>query len=354
MIYDITIIGGGASGLMVATELNNTKHKVVLLESAPNIGNKIKVSGGAKCNITNRFMHESKYTGDKKFIKSCLDKFGYKSAIKFLNRHGIYPKLLEKIVHGTYFCKDSADVLDMFTKTTTNIEKLKNFKVADVKYQEEIFHIISNDKTIKTKRLIVASGGKSFETLGATDIAYTIATKFRHDIATTYPALVGLTVQPEQFWCKSLSGLSVDVAISIGEQTIYGSMLFTHKGISGPAVLSASLYWRKGVITINFLPHKDSYIPNRLKKILKEQGINPTSYSFAPAGNFGYSKAEVTGGGICTADIDENFQSKLQKNLHFIGEALDVTGELGGYNLHWAFCSGYICGKYLKVTSKHL
>ncbi len=354
MIYDIAIVGGGASGLMIAAQLNHTTKNVILIESAPNIGNKIKVSGGAKCNITNKFMSESKYTGDKSFVAQSLKKFDNKSLLKFLNNHDIYPKLQEKFVAGAYFCRSSTDILNMFAKITTNIKKQKNFKVVDVEQHNDIYHIISDNQTIQAKKLVVASGGKSFPSLGATDIAYVIALKYNHSLITTNPALVGLTVQKEQFWFKSLSGLSVDVSIKIADKIVYGSMLFAHKGFSGPVVLTASLYWNKGLITINFLPYKDSYIPNRLKKALKEQGINPTSYSFAPAGNFGYSKAEVTGGGICTADIDENFQSKLKKNLFFVGEALDVSGELGGYKLHWAFCSGYICGKYLKVTSKNL
>jgi predicted Rossmann fold flavoprotein len=348
MIYDIAIVGAGASGLMVATKLNNTTKKVVLIESASTIGNKIKISGGAKCNITNKYLDESKYTGDKDFVRKCLDKFDNTAMIKFLNNHNIYPKLNEKLVKGACFCRSSDDVLDMFAKTTTNIKKLKNFEVVDIELHGDIYHIISHTQTIKTKKLVVASGGKSFPSLGATDIAYKIATKFKHDITTTNPALVGLTVQKEQFWFKSLSGLSVDVCITIEDKTIYGSMLFTHKGISGPAVLSASLYWHKGVITIDFLPFKNSYIPNRLKKVFKQLNINPRKYSFAPAGNFGYTKAEATKGGINTKDIDDNFQSKLKKNLFFVGEALDITGELGGYNLHWAFCSGYICGQYLK------
>jgi predicted flavoprotein YhiN len=116
-------------------------------------------------------------------------------------------------------------------------------------------------------------------------------------------------------------------------------MLFTHKGCSGPAILTASLYWKKGDIKIDFLPYKNSYLPKRLKKILNEKKIDPKNYTFAPAGNFGYTKAEVTKGGVAFEELDDTMQSKNQKNLYFIGEVVDVTGELGGYNFQWAFSS---------------
>ncbi len=349
MIYDIAIIGAGASGLMCASMLNNSKQKVVLLESSSSCANKIMISGGAKCNITNRYMDISKFLCDEHFVQKSLYKFDHKDMLNFLKENQIYPMLNEKIVKGSYFCKNSKQVVDMFLRLTTNIKKELNFKVLDITYKDNIFDIVSKNHTIKAVKVVVASGGKSFETLGSSDIAYDIAKKFGHKIITTAPALVGWTVQKEQFWFKSLSGLSLDVKIKINNKTIYGSMLFTHKGCSGPAVLNASLYWTKGFVTIDFAPNQNSHLPRRFRQIAKKEGIDLKNYTFAPAGNFGYTKAEITKGGVDTNQIDEEtFQSKLQKNLFFIGELLDVSGQLGGYNLQWAINNGFICGKFLK------
>jgi len=186
--------------------------------------------------------------------------------------------------------------------------------------------------------------------LGATDIGYKIGESFGHKLVKSNPALVGFTVQKEQFWFKELSGLSLDVELDVGVKKLSGSMLFTHKGFSGPAVLSASLYWKKGQIAINFAPSKDSYLPKRFKQAIKDLDIDIYNYKFSPAGNFGYTKAEVTKGGICTDEIGLNFESKLQKDLYFVGEVLDITGELGGYNFQWAFSSGFVCGALLKQS----
>ncbi len=339
MIYDVAIIGAGASGLMAASFLQDKK--VCVIESNNQIGAKIKISGGSKCNITNKYLHFSKYLGNTQKVEKTFKKFDNQALLEFLNKNGVFPKLNEKIVKGTYFCKSSSDVINMFKKLTQKSKFYLEHKVYDVEYSNNIFEIKTDKSIIKSKKLIVASGGLSYPSLGASDIGYKIAKKFGHTISNLDPALVGFTVQKEQFWFKELSGLSVDAKIKINEKKVEGKMLFTHKGCSGPAILSASLYWKKGLINIDFLPQKDSYLPKRLRQIAKEKNIDLQNYSFAPAGNFGYTKAEVTKGGIALEELDEKFQSKSQKNLYFIGEVLDVTGELGGYNFQWAFSSGY-------------
>ena len=184
----------------------------------------------------------------------------------------------------------------------------------------------------------------SYPSLGATDIGFKIAQKFGHTIIAPNPALVGFTVQKDQFWFKNLSGLSLeDVEIKVEDKVCRGGMLFTHKGCSGPVILSTSLYWQKGQISIDFLPSKKSYLPKRFKKVIQNSKFDIHNYSFSPAGNFGYTKAEVTKGGVDTNEIDVNtMESNLQKGLYFIGEVLDVTGELGGYNFQWAFSSGMV------------
>jgi hypothetical protein len=341
MVYDAAIIGAGASGLMLASRIKNKK--VCIIDSNKAAGQKIKISGGGKCNITNKYMDESHYLGDKEFIRKTLKKFNEKDLLKFVNKNGVFPKLDEKIVKGTYFCNSSSDVTTMFKKLTSHCHYKLGTKVLDVDYKDDNFIIETDNQPIVSKKLIVASGGLSYSSIGASDIGLKIARKFGHTINRTDPALVGFTVQKEQFWFKELSGLSVDVRISVGDKKIEGKMLFTHKGCSGPAVLSASLYWQKGQISIDFLPFKESYLPKRFRQLAKQNNVDLKEYKISPAGNFGFSKAEVTKGGIDLEQIDEDFQSRLKSGLYFTGEVLDITGELGGYNFQWAFSSGYSC-----------
>ena len=339
MVYDVAIIGAGASGLMATSYLQ--KKKVCIIDTNKTIGAKIKISGGSKCNITNKYLSAKKYLGDENRIEETFKRFDNKALLEFLNENGVFPKINEKIVKGTYFCNSSSDVTTMFKKLTKKSDFYLENCVEDVDFKDDIFEIKTNKKTLFARKLIVASGGLSYPALGASGIGYEIAKKFGHTVTRLDPALVGFTVQKEQFWFKDLSGLSVDAKITIGEKNVEGKLLFTHKGCSGPAILSASLYWKKGTLSINFLPKKDSYLPKRFKQAIKETKIELKNYSFAPAGNFGFSKAEVTKGGVVLSELDEKFQSKYQKGLFFVGEVVDVTGELGGYNFQWAFSSAY-------------
>lgn len=339
MIYDVAIIGAGASGLMAASILN--EKNICLIDSNKQIGAKIKISGGSKCNITNKFLSENHYEGSLQKISKVFQKFDNKNLLEFLNTNGVFPKIDEKIVKGTYFCHSSSDVIKMFQKLTKKAHYFLENKAHEVEKENDIFIIKTDKNIIKAQKLIVASGGLSYPTLGASDIGYKIAQQFGHSVSRLDPALVGFTVQKEQFWFKELSGLSVDVRISVGEKKIEGKMLFTHKGCSGPAILTASLYWKKGLIKVDFLPFKDSYLPKRLKKVFKENHIDPKEYQFSPAGNFGYSKAEVTRGGVLLDELDQNMQSQYINGLYFIGEVTDTTGELGGYNFQWAFSSAF-------------
>jgi len=338
VVFDLVIIGAGASGLMAASKYKDKS--ICIIDANDKIGAKIKISGGAKCNITNKYMGVEKFLGDKEFIAPVLEKFNEKDLLSFLSKNGVNPNLNPKIVKGTYFCNSSRDVIEMFTKLTHGCKFRMNTKVLDVEY-DKFFTIITDKGDIVGNKLIVASGGLSYASLGASDIGFKIAQKFGHTVNRLDPALVGFTVQKDQFWFKELSGLSVDVKIKVADKEVVGKMLFTHKGCSGPAILTTSLYWKKGNISIDFLPHKDSYLPKRFKQQIKNLDIDLHNYIMAPAGNFGYTKAEVTKGGIDTTEIAENFESKIHKNLYFIGEVLDVTGELGGYNFQWAFASAY-------------
>jgi len=218
----------------------------------------------------------------------------------------------------------------------------------------------------------------SFPILGATNIGYEIAKSFGHEVTTLSAGLVGLTLQPEQFFFKSLSGIAIEVKITVNKKELTGALLFAHKGISGPVILDTSLYWQKGKIIIDFLPtlslvslksskkylSRTLGLPSRVAKTflneleIEDKASNTLSseewqkleklktYDFAPAGTFGYSKAEVTKGGVSTDEIDaSSMMSRKVENLYFLGEVLDVTGELGGYNFQWAFSTAFVCAK---------
>jgi len=341
-MYDIAIVGAGASGLMCASVLKNKK--VAILDNNKTIAKKIQISGGGKCNITNKYMNSSHFLADKKFVDKVFARYSTKDLLNYINSYSIYPKLNPKIVKGTYFCNSSEDVINFFRLKTSYAKFFLDRVVEDIYFENGIFFIKTSKNTIKASKVVVASGGLSYTSLGASDIGLKIASKFGHNIIKPAPALVGFTVQKEQFWFKELSGLSMEVKITIKDKVIYGKMLFTHKGCSGPAILTTSLYWQKGSFSIDFSPYKDSYLPKRFRQIIKDKNIDIHNYTMSPAGTFGYTKAEVTKGGIDTKDITSEFESKFQKGLYFVGEVLDVTGELGGYNLQWAFSSGYICG----------
>lgn len=365
---------------MLASNLDKKRYKkICLIDTNKNLAPKIKVSGGAKCNITNELVSHENYLGDKNFAKELLKKFSKDDLLAFLNKNGVYPKINPKIVKGTYFCNSSQEVIDMFAKLTSHVKKYLNTTVLDVQF-DKTYKIKTNSIPIEAKKLIVASGGLSYGVLGASSIAFDVAKKFGHTIVKLEPALVGFTVQKDQFWFKKLAGISTNVDVYVEKKTFEGSLLFAHKGCSGPVILSTSLHWKKGKIAIDFLPKKslDSFLKgNKIissalplpKRFLQEflaslniadKNISKLTfdereklnllkyYEFAPAGNFGYTKAEVTKGGVSTDEINhESFESLKQDNLYFIGECLDLTGELGGFNFQMVFSEAFACAKYL-------
>jgi len=373
----IVIIGGGASALMLASLL--PKNAATVIESNTKPGVKILVSGGGKCNITNELMGTQYFLGDKTFVQHALKSFNEKALLRWLERQNLMPVLRKET---QYFCKDSAkELLDIFLKESKKQKILTNEKVQDVSKRDEVFYVKTDKRTLTADRVVVASGGLSFPKLGASAIGYEIAEHFGHSIVKTAPGLVGFTVQKDQFFFKELSGVSTDVEIKVGDAVCKGALLFAHKGLSGPAVLDASLYWEKGKIEIDFLPgfswnslqgSKKQIsslfpMPKRVTKafllqfnIEDKMGSKLTSnelillqslnhYTFAPAGTFGYSKAEVTKGGVHTDEVDaRTMMSKKTEGLYFTGEVLDVTGRLGGYNFQWAFSSAYLCAKSIK------
>ncbi len=372
----IIIIGGGASALMLAALL--PKNSAIVIEANAKPGAKILVSGGGKCNITNTRMGTEYFLGDENFVQPALKKFNEKALLRFLERQNLYPVLRKET---QYFCKDSSkELLNIFLKESQKQTLCTSEKVLEVSKREDLFYVKTNKKIHTAKAVVVASGGLSYPKIGASSIGYEIAASFGHMVVKTAPALVGFTVQKEQFFFKALSGVSTEVKIDVGEDVCEGALLFAHKGISGPAVLDASLYWEKGKIKIDFLPQfswksvqgsKKQIssllpMPKRVTKAfllqfkiedkpfhqLTKQEVETlqtlSHYSFAPAGTFGYAKAEVTKGGVKTSEVDSGtMMSKEEDGLYFIGEVLDVTGRLGGYNFQWAFSSAYSCAKHL-------
>ncbi|MFK5880958.1 MAG: aminoacetone oxidase family FAD-binding enzyme [Sulfurospirillum sp.] len=378
LIFDIVFIGAGASSLMAASFLQNLS--IALIDSSAKIAPKIKISGGGRCNFTNANISSKNYLGNSEFVERTFESFGQKELLEFFKSNGL---LYERRDSGKYFCKkSSSDIIDIFAKLNRKSTFFLSQVVQNVEHKE-CFTIKTDKKIIKAKKIVVASGGLSYKSLGASDIGYIIAQKFGHNIVTPIPALVGFTLQKEQFWMKSLSGISLEVALHVEGKKFVDDMLFAHKGVSGPAVLSASLYWKKGLISVDFAPnidiskllhqkskkhissilpfpkrfikeylksiHLDDVAVDRLSEFQIQKLCKLKSYKFAPAGNFGYSKAEVTKGGVSSDEINYlTFESIMKKNLYFIGEVLDITGELGGYNFQWAFSSAAVMAKNME------
>jgi predicted Rossmann fold flavoprotein len=338
MIYDIVIVGAGASGLALASSISNKS--ICIIDSNARIGEKIRISGGGKCNFTNSNINSSKYVGNKRILEHSFKNFSNNDFINLLENNNIRYRLNERLVKGAYFCYKSEDIINLFYSLIQNHSLMLNTKVIDIDSIDNIFHIITDKKTLLGKKVVIASGGLSFSILNSSDIGYKIAKKFGHNISKLSPALVGFTVQKEQFWFKELSGLSIkDVVITIGEHKCKGDFLFTFRGCSGPVILISSLYWEKGSISIDFLANSKE-VPKRFRQVFEKYAkTDMRNYTFSPAGTFGYSKAEVTKGGIAVNELTSKMESKYQKNLYFIGEVLDITGELGGYNIQWAISS---------------
>ncbi|MGB3961817.1 MAG: aminoacetone oxidase family FAD-binding enzyme [Sulfurimonas sp.] len=379
-IYDVLILGAGASGLMCAAHLDK-KLRVAIVEGNEKVAKKLKISGGGKCNITNVQVSEANFDGDSELVGYALSVFSKEDLLLFLEQNAVEPEIRKE---RYYFCKRSADeIIDLLKAKTQHCELLINTEIKSIKKRDELFELQSAHGVLRAKKVVVATGGKSYVSIGASEIGLDIAKSFGVKVKEFTPALVGLTLQKEQFWMKELSGLSCYVHITVGEKILKEEMLFAHKGISGPAVLSASLYWQKGNMSIDFLPDMNIVklvegnkkllssaipLPKRLsKELLKaldvediecrklgktalEKLVKIHDYSFSPAGNFGFTKAEASRGGVLSHELNRYTLEALDvSNLYFIGEVVDVTGELGGYNFQWAFSSAVVCANALSL-----
>ena len=387
--YDVIIIGAGAAGMMSAIEAGKRGRKVLLVDHAKKIGEKIRISGGGRCNFTNINTHPSKFiSNNPKFIISALSQYTQNDFINLIKKHNI--KYHEKKL-GQLFCDQSAQqIVDMLLLEckTANVTIMKEMIITEVDKQDnQYFIVIGRDKYF-CNSLIIATGGLSVPKIGASKFGYDIAKKFNINIIKTLPALVPLTFNKKILdMCKELSGLSLEAIVFFNKTFFKEGMLFTHRGLSGPSILQISSYWKLGDnIKINLSPKLDifkllenekkinpkqdinnlisailprslasiiciennvsgniSELPNRLLKKLSES-IN--TWVINPTGSEGYRTAEVTLGGVNTNEISsKTMMSKKNPGLFFIGEVVDVTGHLGGYNFQWAWSSGYVAGQ---------
>ncbi|DAB38507.1 MAG: hypothetical protein A2023_02210 [Sulfuricurvum sp. GWF2_44_89] len=378
--YDVIILGGGASGLMCAAHLRqNSKLTVAIIEGNNRPALKLKASGGGKCNLTNVEVDESHFLGDENLVKQALSVFGQRELLDYFREGGLRPVIRKE---RYYFCPKSSDeVISILMGKASGCDLILGHKVLSVEGKSPF--IVTTDKgKFQARRVVVATGGSSYKELGASDIGLKIAQSYGIQTVPFSPALVGLTLQPKEFWMKELSGISFPARIHVAGKTLDEDLLFAHKGISGLVVLSASLYWFKGEIVIDFLPDFDlntlKYekkivstaipLPKRFMKAfleaigLEDKGCNRLSshewekllsirhYAMAPSGTFGLSKAEACRGGIACSELDpKSMESTTIKGLYFIGETVDVTGELGGYNFQWAFSSAVMCSKAIML-----
>jgi len=378
--YDVLILGAGASGLACAMTCGQRGRRVCVVDHAGETGPKVRVSGGGHCNLTNRVVTADDYAcGNPHFVKSALAQYPPAQMPALLARHGL---TLEERSHGQLFClQGAATVADVLTREAVEAgaRLLLGTAIRDARRDAEGFDVETNQGLLKSRSLVVATGGLAWPQIGATHIGYALARGFGLQVTPLRPALAPLLARPAQAdWCRALSGISLPVRIA-GARQAAGDLLFTHRGISGPAVLDASLFWRKGdTLQIDFLPGIDLaatlartprmtpqnalalVLPRRLafslcptpatiaelsKVRLKELARLVQAFAFEPADTAGYAKAEVTLGGVDTAQISsKTMEVKTIPGLFFIGEALDVTGRLGGFNLQWAWSSGYVAG----------
>ena len=388
--FDVIVVGAGAAGMMSAIEAGKRGRKVLLVDHAKKIGEKIRISGGGRCNFTNIHTHPSKFiSNNPKFVISALKQYTQNNFIDLIKKHNI--KFHEKKL-GQLFCDESAQqIIDMLLLECemANVVLKKDTTIDDIDKQDDKYFIVVGDDKYLCESLIIATGGLSIPKIGASKFGYDIAQKFNLKVIETLPALVPLTFSEKILAiCKELTGLSVEAVVSFKKTFFEEGMLFTHRGLSGPSILQISSYWKLGDdIKVNLSPKLDvdkflndrkisnpkqdisiivsEILPKRLahiicnenkvngnicelsKKILTSLSNSINAWAINPTGTEGYRTAEVTLGGIDTEEISsKTMMCNNHPGLFFIGEVVDVTGHLGGYNFQWAWSSGYVAGQY--------
>jgi len=389
---DVLIIGAGASGLMCAIEAGKRKRKVLVVDHANKAGKKILMSGGGRCNFTNYDVSSENYkSSNPHFCKSALSRFTQWDFIDMVCRHNIP---YHERDHGQLFCNDSAkDILNMLLEECKNVSVNVQLKTSVEKIEQRAdnhFVVKTNNETIECHSLVIASGGLSIPKMCATPFGYRVAEQFAINIIPTSAGLVPFTLQPkDKDRFVELSGIAIDSLVSNSQISFRENILFTHRGLSGPAILQISSYWKPGEeIKVNLLPDHDlssdlmdlnknhtkkklktflvQLLPKRVVETLVNQELlelsivdishkqieivanNLHKWIIKPNGTEGYRTAEVTLGGIdCNQISSKTMEANDVKGLFFVGEVLDVTGWLGGYNFQWAWSSGWCAGQYV-------
>ena len=389
--FDVVVLGAGAAGMMCAIRAGGRGRSVLVIDHARAPGEKIRISGGGRCNFTNIHAGAKNFlSANPHFAKSALARYTPRDFLDMVEAHGIawHEKTL-----GQLFCDESArDIIRMLLSEmkAANVVLELQKQVTTVEKTLDGFRIGTSDGPVEAMSLVIATGGKSIPKMGATGFAYDIARQFGLKIVETRPALVPLTLDPNLLEKLSpLSGIGVPAEIRHGRTAFREALLFTHRGLSGPSILQISSYWREGdEITLAIEPDLDiaaalktgrkangrqaaqtvlaEILPKRLAQFFVEsRGITGhladlsdkaidslagsiQNWTVRPAGSEGYRTAEVTLGGVDTSELDsKTMQAKAVPGLYFIGECVDVTGWLGGYNFQWAWASGHVCGESL-------
>ncbi|ATE66928.1 NAD(P)/FAD-dependent oxidoreductase [Rhizorhabdus dicambivorans] len=388
-IFDLIIIGAGAAGMMCALTAGQRGRKVLLLDHLDRAGAKILISGGGRCNFTNveGDKAERYLSANPHFARSALGRYAPQDFIDLVEAHGIawHEKTL-----GQLFCDGSAkQIVAMLEEECAKggVETKLLTRITAISKPDENFRVETPGATHAASSLVIATGGPSIPKMGATGFAYDVARQFGLKVVEPRPALVPLTLGQDDRLFESLSGVSLDVVASLGKARFREAALFTHRGLSGPAILQISSYWRHGdTIALDLLPGTDArsilpeakrvrpnaeprtilreHFPDRLADVLAdrlglsgplhehrdatlaEAGARLNRWTLTPNGSEGFAKAEVTIGGVSTDGLDQrSLMARKVPGLHFIGEGVDVTGWLGGYNFQWAWASGRAAGE---------
>jgi predicted Rossmann fold flavoprotein len=404
---DVVVIGAGAAGLFCAAQAGQRGARVLLIDHADKIAEKIRISGGGRCNFTNRDATPANFhSRNPHFCRSALARYTSQDFIGLVQRHRI---AFHEKHRGQLFCDDSSQqVIDLLLRECKdgNVERWQPCAVRAVRARDGAgeraprFELDTDRGPVEARSVVVATGGLPVPKIGATDFGLRLAKQFGHAIVEPRPALVPLVFDAAE-WAPfvALAGVSLEVEISSGtgkqRARFLEDLLFTHRGLSGPAVLQASSYWQPGeTLQIAFVPGTDwpemlarakatsrrqlgnelaTHLPQRLAqawlargglpedrpmpevadKPLRQLAESLSAWRIAPSGTEGWKKAEVMAGGVDTREIDsKTMESKRAPGLHFIGEVVDVTGWLGGYNFQWAWASGYACAEALAVDAR--
>ena len=345
MTYDVVVIGAGAAGLMCAIGAGKRGRSVALLERNESAGKKIRISGGGRCNFTNLYTTPENFISENvNFHKSALSRFTPDDFIRIVRQHRIayHEKKL-----GQLFCDGtSQQIINMLLKECKDarVQVYLDCLVTNIR-KERMFELETNQGEFQCQSLVIATGGLSVPKIGATDFGYKIARQFGLPVRSLRPGLVPFTLAGDEAQSlRELSGVSLEAKVSSGRVSFDENVLFTHRGLSGPAVLQISSYWTPGAAVLIEPREKPRRFVQKWRELYGPSSMD--QWSLVPSGTEGYPKAEVTVGGIDTKALSsKTMEVRSVPGLYFIGEVVDVTGQLGGFNFQWAWASGFVAGQ---------